>query len=74
MALKNYRIHYRRVCTTGTYDHHEDVRAVSEKMAIKKFWNHKDFNNGRSNLDWMKYEREALGFQWIDVHAELISD
>ena len=51
MALKNYRIHYKRVCSVATYDHHEDVRAVSEKMAIKKFWNHKDFNDERSNLD-----------------------
>ena len=72
MALKIYRVHYKRHCTVATYDHYQDIKAVSEKMAIKKFWNYKRFPNERSNKQSMEYERNALGFSWTDIRAELI--
>ena len=73
MALKNYKIHYKRHCAFDTFDHVEYIKAVSEKMAIKKFWKFTD--NGmrtQSNHERMEYERDALGYQWTDVRAELI--
>lgn len=73
MALKKFRVHYKRRCTVATYDHSQVVMAVSEKMALKKFWNHKDFN-GNCNRKDMEYETDALGFEWFDVRVELISN
>lgn len=72
MTLKNFRIHYKRRCTISTYKHYQDIKAVSEKMAIKKFWSYKEFGSDRSNKQSMEYERDALGFQWFDIKAELL--
>jgi len=68
--LKPFRIHYKRRCTCATYDHHQDVQATSEKMALKKFWNYRQFPQSNSNKEDMEYERDALGFSWFDIRVE----
>ena len=73
MALKKFRVHYKRRCTVATYDHYQDVMAVSEKMALKKFWTHKEFNRDRNNLQNRRYEEEVLGFQWFDIRVEALN-
>lgn len=70
MAMKKFRIHYQRHGSVATYDHHEDVSAVSEKMALKKFWNYKQFGDTRTRKQWMEYERQVNGIWWSDIRVE----
>lgn len=64
--MKKFKIAYTRHGQFGTYDHSQIIEARSEKMALKKFWNYRQFPQSNSNRENMEYERECNGIYWSE--------
>ena len=71
--LKPFIISYVKHGNVCDYNKSEKVMATSEKMALKKFFNHKEFGDKRTRQQWMDYEREVNGITYSDfkVIAEI---
>lgn len=64
--LKPFVITYVKHGNVCDYNKSEKVMATSEKMALKKFFNHKEFGDKRTRRQWMDYEREVNGITYSD--------
>lgn len=62
--MKTFKITWTKHGSVGTYPKESTIRAVSPKMALKKFFNEKMYN-GKTRRWWLDYDREANGC-WCD--------
>ena len=76
MAMKEFKITYKKYGNVCTYDKEETIKATSEKMAWKKFFDSKSYDPVRkmSRRQWMDYDRDANGNTYGDFKATLISE
>ncbi len=63
--MKTFKITWTKHGSMGAYPKEDTVRAVSAKMALKKFFNKKLDTQGRTRRWWLDYDREANGC-WCD--------
>ena len=62
--LHKFRIDYTKYGNCATYQKSEEVQATSEKMAWKKFYNHRSYPKDRTRKQWMEYDLTANGISY----------
>ena len=67
--LKPFIVTYIKHGNVCDYNKSEEVMATSEKMALKKFFNHREYD-GRTRRQWMDYDREANGITYTDFKVQ----